>query len=341
MILYSGIRKNRESFKMVNVNNSRITKEEFLKRVKDNILPILKEKDYIRLKLKRKSKLNIWLLILSVGCAACLGFLDKIGLQTHWGWFLFVMISLMIFFVQDKKIKAAVRAEKKDIFMQCLKWMDLYPENEKIDSAFVKKSKLFSLANIDLEDGFSGRCMHSNFYVSELHFIENKWKKHELFHKGKTPVLLLSIPYLNVKSQTMVYHTSLLKKPFTFGFKKIVLPQMGGWNEKNIVVSKDKKEAEFLLTPSFLKKLAEAQELYRQIALTLFKGFFVAIDQDPNLLPRIDLSFFDGQLFLAIHLDVNVFELFDLSLSSDDLKPFEDFYFSIEKILESVAILEN
>ncbi len=317
---------------MVNINSYMITKEEFLKRVKDNILPILKEKASIRLKLKRKRKLNIWLLILCISCAGCLGQLDKIGIQTHWSGFLLVVIGLVIFFIQNKKLKTAIRAEKKDIFTQSLKWLDLYPENKKIDSEFVKKSKLFSLANLDLEDGFSGRGKYSNFYVSELHFIENKKPKH---------VLLLSIPYLNVKSQTMVYHTSLLKKPFTFGFKKIVLPQMGSWNEKNIVVSKDKKEAEFLLTPAFLKKLAEVQELYQQIALTLFKGFFVAIDQEPKLLPRIDLSFFDGQLLLAIHLGVNVFELFDVNLSSDDLKPFEDFYFSIEKILKSVAILEN
>ena len=108
-----------------------ITKEEFLKRVKDNILPILKEKASIRLKLKRKRKLNIWLLILCISCAGCLGKLDKIGIQTHWSGFLLVVIGLVIFFIQNKKLKTAIRAEKKDIFTQSLKWLDLYPENKK------------------------------------------------------------------------------------------------------------------------------------------------------------------------------------------------------------------
>ena len=278
-----------------------ISKEEFLKKVEQELFPLLKTKTGVRDQLKRKSNRNEAFWFVFVIAAMFFSVFVKLGFPFIYRVISFVVLLGIIGFYlwQERKMEREISKEKKFILNWCLKVLDFVPENSKINKYFVKKSKLLSTNLFALEDEFVGRGKYAHFSVSELHFMEGK---------SKRDVLLLSVPMLHVNSRTILYNISF-GKPFTFGFKKVLIPSIQDWDEKNIIVTKDEQEAQRLITPDFVQKLELVKERFKKVALNVFDGdFFGAMEKDLISSKRIDVSFFENQALFAIYLDVDLFE---------------------------------
>ena len=176
----------------------------------------------------------------------------------------------------------------------------------KIDDEIIKKSLLFGNYNRHSgDDFFEGQYKNVKMIISE----EEMYIKH---NKGQTNVfegivILLDFPR-SFKGQTVVFKDWGI---FNFMHKKLRLENIKLEDvifEKEFeVYGTDQIEARYLLTTAFMERILMVREAFKS--------------------KKIQFSFFDNRLFIAINTTTDMFEPASLFKRSTDRRP-------IDKVLE-------
>lgn len=249
-----------------------ITKEEFLELVEKNVLdnPQIRGEFF---KLKRLYKFNLCLFLIGMLGAVIVSSVVSGPLI----FVLFFNVLMFYSFFGLFNVFSRVQVIKKSIFFDASACLGLKFLSDEIGDEFIKKTRLFGFQKMKSDMMFQGACWDKSFFVSELSYLKNQRQK----------VLLFALEYPYTNNQTLIFNCSSIFKPFVAGFEKVDALFSHSWFDENLIFSKNKLETEMLVTYNFVDKIQKIKELF------------------PYL---IDISAFNGQLFLAIYVGQSVCE---------------------------------
>lgn len=291
-----------------------ITKEEFLSVIEKNVLSNTK------LSTELSNLRRLYQISMGVFIVACVGAVVLSAVKASLFFDVLVCFALFCSFLALFKIFTRIQVVRKTIFFEALSCFGLTFSGEAIDEEFIKKTRLFGFQKMKSDELFKGVCRDKEFFVSELSCAKNQWGK----------VVLISIPYSHATTQTLIFNSSRIFKPFVAGFEKVDAFFSHSWFDENLVFSKNKLETGMLVTYNFVDRMQKIKELF------------------PN---TIDITTVDGQLLLAIHVGYSVYDMkraaplkdkLSFDLIYDELfgeAYYHNLYDNVSKIFKVVDIL--
>ncbi len=292
-----------------------ITKEEFLNQIKKDILPNLNSKGYFLSLLKTKNRLTKTLL-LGFGVILIISLLNPLNLNNYFIISLWILYCSIFYTFLKTIIK--IKSFELSILPTVLSYFDFLEIPHYINETALKKSHLFSKTPNELSSIFKGKTKQSEFIMGEATTKSEN-------------ILLISVPYSNTESQTIIYNCPEIFKSSVLGFEKIDTLFSHNWFDENVIFSKNKNLTTLLITPDFITKQEQIKKLFLPALGT----------------SKIDISIFDKQMLLAIYTEKTTLNLIphiyhDINQAEKDiLIIFENLYDKIESIKQAVDILTN
>ncbi len=190
-----------------------------------------------------------------------------------------------------------------------------------IDNATIVKSQLFDDYNTHLgDDYFDGTYQDVGMIISEekLQLVRQKEKGVSVKNIFEGIIILLEMNK-NFSGQTVI----LKDKGFLNVFNKIkglqkVALEDSLFEKEFEVYSNDQLEARYLLTTAFMERMLKVREAYKS--------------------NKIQFSFFDNQLLIAINSPKNMFESTSLFRKTTDRKMIDE---TFEQFISVMAIIEQ
>ena len=254
---------------------------------------------------------------------------DNMTEEQAWKQFATIVCILIAFHSTNWSRNKFRKEAKNHIMPQLIKYFDgfSYQFGGGIDLATISKSKLLSSYHIrNSDDCFSGVYKKVGISVSEEHLkriesSDNSSSEITIF-KGVIVVLTMNKKF---DGQTMVVKDKgIFNKLDAFS---IDLPERENIRLEDSVFEKEFEvystnqiEARYLLTPAFMERILKLRQAYKS--------------------KRIEFSFFDDKLFIAISLEKDMFESASLFHSCLDRKPIDETFNQILSIIEIVDILK-
>ena len=240
------------------------------------------------------------------------------------------IVLILIAFDATKWARNKFRKESKNRVMpQLIKYFDVfsYQFGGGIGADTISKSKLLPRYHMRISDDcFSGTYKKVDIKVSEEHLkrIESSDKSSSEITIFKGVIVVLTV---NKKfdGQTMVVSDKGI-------FNKLDALSIALQGRENIrledsvfekefeIYGTNQIEARYLLTPAFMERILKLRQAYKS--------------------KRIEFSFFNNKLFIAISLKKDMFESASLFHSCLDRKPIDETFNQILSIIEIVDILK-
>lgn len=192
-----------------------------------------------------------------------------------------------------------------------------------IDENILEKSKLFDTYNYhEGDDFFSGYYQNVQMIVSEekLRFVrrsdDGKRVSYANIFQG---IMILLSMNKNFSGQTVVLKDKGFLNVFSKikGLQKVALED-SLFEKEFEVYSNDQLEARYLLTTAFMERMLKVREAYKS--------------------NKIQFSFFDNQLLIAINSPKNMFESTSLFRKTTDRKMIDE---TFEQFISVMAIIEQ
>lgn len=190
-----------------------------------------------------------------------------------------------------------------------------------IDNETISKSQLFDEYNVHTgDDYFYGEFQNVGMVISEeqmllLEHSEQKSYSKKIFGG----ILILLEMNKNFEGQTVVLKDKGIFNAFNKikGLQKVALED-SLFEKEFEVFSNDQLEARYLLTTAFMERMLKVREAYKS--------------------NKIQFSFFDNKLLIAIDCKKNMFESTSLFRKTTDRKLIDD---TFEQFLSVMAIIEQ
>ncbi len=189
-----------------------------------------------------------------------------------------------------------------------------------IDNATIVKSQLFDDYNTHLgDDYFNGTYQDVGMIISEekLQLVRQKEKGVTVKNIFEGIIILLEMNK-NFSGQTVVLKDKGFLNVFSKikGLQKVALED-SLFEKEFEVYSNDQLEARYLLTTAFMERMLKVREAYKS--------------------NKIQFSFFDNQLLIAINSPKNMFESTSLFRKTTDRKMIDE---TFEQFISVMAIIE-
>ena len=240
------------------------------------------------------------------------------------------IVLILIAFDATKWARNKFRKESKNRVMpQLIKYFDgfSYQFGGGIDLATISKSKLLPSYHMRISDDcFSGTYKKVDIKVSEEHLkrIEHSDKSSSEITIFQGVIVVLTV---NKKfdGQTIVVNdegifNSITRFNMIINGRENIRLEDSVFEKEFEVYSTNQIEARYLLTPAFMERILKLRQAYKS--------------------KRIEFSFFDDKLFIAISLKKDMFESASLFHSCLDRKPIDETFNQILSIIEIVDILK-
>lgn len=271
----------------------------------------------------------LMLVVLPILSLVCLiHFWDSINLEQHInddtiGIVLFIVSGIIaILCGPNIKYRRGVKLNVMEYFIKFFGSFS-YKHNYTIDEQIINKSALFSSYNLHSgDDFFVGTYKDVGITISEEKLIQHTGGKRSSTKTVFGGIMIMLDMNKNFNGKTVVKKDSgwfLNKFSGCKGCKRVELEDVE-FEKTFEIFSDDQIEARYLLTTAFMERI-----------LRLRDSFFSK---------KIEFSFFDNKLFMAVSTKDNMFETSSLFKSSTDYKSiekvFEQFYavFSIIDVLK-------
>lgn len=190
-----------------------------------------------------------------------------------------------------------------------------------IDNATISKSQLFDEYNTHLgDDYFEGTYQDVGMIISEekLQLVRQKEKGVSVKNIFEGIIILLEMNK-NFSGQTVVLKDKGFLNVFSKirGLQKVALEDCL-FEKEFEVYSNDQLEARYILTTAFMERMLKVREAYKS--------------------NKIQFSFFDNQLLIAITSPENMFESTSLFRKTTDRKMIDE---TFEQFISVMAIIEQ
>jgi len=279
----------------------------------------------------RKQYLNLWYVLMGINfiffpfavllyknCYQA-GWIESLLYVIAIDFFAMLLLTLIVGGFYSQKIK-------QDIMLNLLHFFGNWEcgRHVEIEKEVLKNSLLFGkFRDVETGDCFFGSYKEVNIKICEKSFykywlgIRSNKNKIETFDG-----LVLEIDMnKNFSSHTMVLKDSRWLNAFKLksGYQKVALEDVV-FEKEFEVLSKDQVEARYLLTPLFMEQILKLKKLY--------KG------------KKIELSFKDSKVLIAVKTSANLFEPCYLFKSATDAQPIYDVFEQFMTIFKIVDILK-
>ena len=304
-----------------------ITKDEFTRYMTEVVLPQVGGMEAVEAFKKLRFRLLVGILLSIMPCFFGVFITNSFG---FWGYFT-ILLSLLIFGFLTLvwcQLRLKIKMFQNDILTGALAGLNFEPAEQIFHADFLKQSRLPFLGQ-KIENTFKGRGVYKDFYMTSSVLERND--------KSFAPLLLILIPFQSATSQVVALNQKMAFKFSLFGFSKIDPLFSHAWFDENLVFAKNKEMAPFIITANFVDKIEKVKQILQENDS----------ETAEVLKPRIDISFFNGQMLMAIYTQTKFFDLFDFSsldkknMPQDPILTFEKFYSQAEKVEKVIDILSR
>ena len=254
---------------------------------------------------------------------------DNMTEEQAWKQFATIVCILIAFHSTNWSRNKFRKEAKNHIMPQLIKYFDgfYYQFGLGIGADTISKSKLLPRYHMRISDDyFSGTYKKVDIKVSEEHLkrIESSDKSSSEITIFQGVIVVLTI---NKKfdGQTIVVNdegifNSITRFNMIINGRENIRLEDSVFEKEFEVYSTNQIEARYLLTPAFMERILKLRQAYKS--------------------KRIEFSFFDDKLFIAIPLKKDMFESASLFHSCLDRKPIDETFNQILSIIEIVDILK-
>ena len=188
--------------------------------------------------------------------------------------------------------------------------------------SFLEKSKLMpEKYKFDFE--FKGQGVEKEFYAASVVTGKKGTEKHNL---------LLAIPCVAANNHILIYNQNWMLKFFVSGYEKVEALFSHKMFDENIIFAKNGQLASLVLNEEFANRLDQMKQNLSAKSTDL--------DQADNLVPRIDLAFYEGQLLIYVYDYALYFDPFDTrEKPTTTAQDFTNLYERFKKFNETIQIL--
>ena len=254
---------------------------------------------------------------------------DNMTEEQAWKQFATIVCILIAFHSTNWSRNKFRKESKNRVMPQLIKYFDgfYYQFGLGIGADTISKSKLLPRYHMRISDDyFSGTYKKVDIKVSEEHLkrIEHSDKSSSEITIFQGVIVVLTINKKFDGQTIVVSDKGIFNK---LDALSIALPGRENIRLEDSVFEKEFEiygtnqiEARYLLTPAFMERILKLRQAYKS--------------------KRIEFSFFDDKLFIAISLKKDMFESASLFHSCLDRKPIDETFNQILSIIEIVDILK-